>query len=217
MRPFEPQVEARADQVRVDLPFGVPRPGFGWNTSEIRVIQQIRRAADQPDFFVGLDPAHPVHEFVHSIIWKRGGALLDRLPVRRAEEIASEPHLRRRRSRRLDQRIDELLLRRFDVRLVEHHVVDPAVTLHEPRGGRVRDDERLAVARPDQHHRARRIGEIHVPLQRSRIDDAGQVGEILARAQHQRVESRFVHQRIEARDVRDAFFQCFPCAHVTQA
>jgi hypothetical protein len=106
--------------------------------------------------------------------------------------------------------LHQLVVRRIDIRLVQHGLLDPRIAAREPRGDLVRDDDGLALARPEKHHRTRRIGEIHVPRERPRIHHAAQIREILAGAQHQRVQARLVHQGSEPRDVGDGLLHFIP-------
>ncbi len=199
MRPAGAMLEAFVDHQAVHVALAVPDPNLGKDREE-DIVQRVRAALDQRDFRRRLDPADAVHHRDAVDHLEVGQRRLHRLPMLRAHVILFEADARAVEAVFADD-LAQLGIRRFDIAFMQLDPLDPGIAPGELGGDRVGDDHRCPLPRPEQQHAALAVGQVLQARQRARIDDAGKIGDVHARPQHDRGQVIFVHERIQPVDV----------------
>ena len=205
VRPVRASEEAARDEAAVEIAF--PLAGAHRRKHvEIHLVEDSGRLADPLDFARSLDPAHLLHHAGAVGDLRGGQRRLEDGPVRGADhrllesdalagetEIVQDP----RRS----------FVDRLAVVVEDDNILDPRVSARAIDGKAIEHENRRLGARPDDQHAARRIGEIEMPREGSRVVEPREIREVRPRAQHHRRQPVPVHQRMQAlnvRNVRDA-------------
>jgi hypothetical protein len=86
------------------------------------------------------------------------------------DALAAEPHAL--------QHLSEPVVRRLVVGVVDLGPLNPRIPSRQAVGDLLEDDDRRAVARPDDHDAAHGVGEVEMPRERTWIGEAREVGEV---------------------------------------
>jgi hypothetical protein len=95
------------------------------------------------------------------------------------------------------------VVRRLRIRVIDLDALDPRITAREPLGDLVEDDDRRAVARPDDQHAAHGVRQVEMPRERPWIGEPRQVGEVHSGARDDGGEPVTVHVLVQTGDVGD--------------